>query len=69
MKWIFLLLPFWLSAQQRAPLDGNFRFNDGVYLTHAALLKNQPDIDWSEIDGEMVQLAEDFRGAGGRLRV
>ncbi len=61
MKWIFLLLPLWLNAQQRAPLDGNFRFNDGVYLTHAALLNNRPDVDWSDIDGEMVQLTEDHR--------
>ncbi len=61
MKWILLLLPLWLTAQSRVPVNENFRFTDGVYLSHAALLSNRPDVDWSGIDGEMVQLAEDFR--------
>ncbi len=61
MKWILLLLPLSLTAQHRVPVDENFRFTDGVYLSHAALLNNRPDVSWSDIDGEMVQLAEDFR--------
>lgn len=60
MRYLLLLLPFWLGAQSRN-LDEDFRFRDGVYLTHAALLANTPDVAWSEITGEMVQLTEDYR--------
>lgn len=41
--------------------DEDYRFSEGVYLSHAALLANQPDLDWESIDGEMVQLPEDYR--------
>ncbi len=61
MRWIIILLPFWLSAQRQAPLDADFRFRDGVYLSNESLLANDPDVEWSEISGEMVQLPEDFR--------
>jgi hypothetical protein len=41
--------------------DEDYRFTEGVYFSHAALLANQPDLDWESIDGEMVQLPEDYR--------
>ena len=61
MRWILLLLPLWLSAQQPAVYDADFRFADGVYLSSESVLDNTPDIPWSEISGEMVQLPEDHR--------
>ena len=61
MKWIFCLLPWLLAAQTPEPFGPDYRFADGVYLSHAALLAGAPDINWSEIAGEMVQLAEDHR--------
>ncbi len=61
MKWIPCLLPWLLAAQSPEPFGPDSRFADGVYLTHAALLANQPDVEWSDISGEMVQLAEDQR--------
>ncbi|MGB3798218.1 MAG: hypothetical protein WA952_00305 [Lewinella sp.] len=61
MRWILFLLPFWLTAQRSAPLNADFRFQDGVYFTAEALLANEPDVQWGEIAGEMVQLPEDFR--------
>lgn len=48
-----------LPAQQT--FDAAFRFPEGVYLSHAALLACEPDLQWEAIDGEMVQLPEDFR--------
>ncbi|MFT6000620.1 MAG: hypothetical protein ACI81P_003083 [Neolewinella sp.] len=45
----------------QGPFDVDYRFPEGVYLSHAALLANQPDLEWESIDGEMVQLPEDFR--------
>lgn len=41
--------------------NAEYRFPEGVYLSHAALLANQPDLEWESIAGEMVQLPEDFR--------
>ena len=61
MRWILLLLPLWMAAQQRSPLDADFRFRDGVYFTPEALMANQPDVEWGDIAGEMVQLPEDYR--------
>ncbi|WP_146088840.1 hypothetical protein [Neolewinella xylanilytica] len=61
MRWFLLLFPLWLTAQREVPLDADFRFHDGVYFTPEALLANEPDADWSDISGEMVQLPEDFR--------
>ncbi len=64
----FLLLLFFtiscvnLSAQaDSARFDANFRFVEGIYFSHASLLANQPDLGWEAIDGEMVQLPEDFK--------
>ena len=57
-----LLLPSLpLSAQDSIAFNADFRFADGVYLSHASLLTNQPDLSWEAIDGEMVQLPEDYR--------
>lgn len=61
MRYLLLLFPLWIGAQTSRTLDANFRFRDGVYLSHQALLNNTPDAPWSEITGEMVQLSEDFR--------
>ena len=61
MRWILFLLPLWMAAQQRTPLDADFRFRDGVYFTAEALVANQPDAEWGDIAGEMVQLPEDYR--------
>ena len=55
------MLPLCLSAQRPAVYDADFRFADGVYLSAASLLANTPDVPWSEITGEMVQLPEDHR--------
>jgi len=44
-----------------ATFNADFRFVDGVYFSHDALLANQPDLSWEDIDGEMVQLPEDYR--------
>lgn len=50
------------SAQaDSAVFNADFRFADGVYFSHDALLANQPDLSWEDIDGEMVQLPEDYR--------
>lgn len=51
-----------LSAQaDSARFDADFRFVEGIYFSHASLLANQPDLGWEAIDGEMVQLPEDFK--------
>ena len=55
------MLPLWLTAQRPAVYDADFRFADGVYLSPGAVLANTPDLLWSEITGEMVQLPEDHR--------
>lgn len=56
---IFFLYVTLLSAQET--FNANFRFLEGVYLSHASLLANEPDLEWEAIDGEMVQLPEDYR--------
>ncbi|MBB4078117.1 hypothetical protein GGR28_000718 [Lewinella aquimaris] len=61
MKWILFLFPLWLGAQQSRVFDADFRFSEGIYLSQDALLANTPDVSWSQITGEMVQLAEDYR--------
>ncbi|NJB85291.1 hypothetical protein GGR26_001036 [Lewinella marina] len=61
MRWILLLLPCFLAGQSERPLDAAFRFADGVYLSHATLLANAPEIGWADVGGEMVQLPEDHR--------
>ncbi|WP_020569929.1 hypothetical protein [Neolewinella persica] len=45
----------------QATFNSDYSFPEGVYLSHASLLANQPDLEWESIDGEMVQLPEDFR--------
>ncbi len=54
-----LLTASGLTAQ--AAFNAEYRFPEGVYLSHAALLANEPDLEWEAIAGEMVQLPEDFR--------
>jgi hypothetical protein len=58
MRWLLLILPFSLFGQSVPKV---FSFADGVYLSHAALLANQPDTDWGQVAGEMVQLTGDYR--------
>lgn len=59
---LVFLLAANLSAQtDSAAFNADFRFTDGVYFSHAALLANQPDLGWESIDGEMVQLPDDYR--------
>lgn len=60
---IFLyLIGLPLAGQADSALfNADFRFADGVYFSHAALVANQPDLGWEAIDGEMVQLPEDYR--------
>lgn len=56
------ILPLGLTGQlDSAVFNADFRFVDGVYFSHAALVANQPDLGWEAIDGEMVQLPEDYR--------
>lgn len=59
---LLLVIPSFLAAQQdSAVFNADFKFADGVYFSHEALLANQPDLGWEDIDGEMVQLPEDYR--------
>ncbi|CAH1000228.1 hypothetical protein LEM8419_01377 [Neolewinella maritima] len=55
-----LLLPVLLFAQDRV-FTADLRFADGVYLDNDALLANTPDLSWDNIEGEMVQLPDDYR--------
>ncbi len=59
LQLIFLLTTASLFAQ--SPFNAEYRFPEGVYLSHASLLAAEPDLEWEAIDGEMVQLPEDFR--------
>ena len=56
---LFLLTTTYLAAQTL--FNADYRFPEGVYLSHDALLAAEPDLEWEAIDGEMVQLPEDFR--------
>lgn len=59
---IFLAFPLCVVAQQdSAFFNADFKFTDGVYFSHESLLANQPDLNWQDIDGEMVQLTGDYR--------
>lgn len=61
---LILLIQLFLTAYllpAQAEFDADYRFPEGVYLSHASLLANEPDLKWEAIDGEMVQLPEDFR--------
>ena len=61
LRYLLFLLPLWGSGQEAIIFDDAFRFQDGLYLSHASLLANTPDVPWAEVAGEMVQLAEDYR--------
>jgi hypothetical protein len=50
-----------LGQSDSLVFDADFKFGEGVYFSHAALLANRPDLPWEAIDGEMVQLPEDYR--------
>jgi len=56
---LFTLFVTGIFAQE--VFNADFRFPEGVYLSHASLLANEPDLKWEAIDGEMVQLPEDYR--------
>jgi hypothetical protein len=58
MRWLLLFLPLTAFGQTQVP---TFRFAEGVYWSHDALLANQPDVRWERVEGEMVQLTADFR--------
>lgn len=61
ITWLLLLLPLALCGQTQRPFDAAYRFADGVYLSNDALLANRPDATWEGIQGEMVQLTDDYR--------
>jgi hypothetical protein len=54
-------LTFSAVVAGQTTFEEDYRCSEGVYLSHAALLANQPDLDWESIGGEMVQLPEDYR--------
>ncbi|MEM9928770.1 MAG: hypothetical protein AAF840_03025 [Bacteroidota bacterium] len=58
---VFPLILFWHLALGQTVFDANYRFAEGVYLSHASLLANKPDLNWEAIAGEMVQLPDDYR--------
>lgn len=57
----FLLLLNVATLPAQSTFDDDYRFPEGIYLSHDALLAAEPDLEWEAIDGEMVQLPEDFR--------
>lgn len=61
MRWLLLFFPLALIGQTGRPLDAAYRFADGVYFSNEALLTNQPDVSWEAVEGEMVQLPDDYR--------
>lgn len=59
---LLLLLPLGLRAQyELRSFNADYVFEEGVYLSHASWLANSPDLRWDDIEGEMVQLPEDYR--------
>lgn len=57
-------------AQVRAVVfNADYIFQEGVYLTHESWLANRPDFRWEDIEGEMVQLPEDYRVQVGGMRL
>lgn len=56
-----LFLTLAAAPTDSIPFSADYRFAEGVYLSHTSLLANEPDLGWEAIDGEMVQLPEDFR--------
>lgn len=66
MRVVFILLlsTFFtaLTAQYEVRIfNADYKFAEGIYFSHASWLANTPDLTWEEIDGEMVQLPEDYR--------
>lgn len=51
-----------VAAQFEAVIfNAEYTFKEGVYLSHESWVANEPDYSWEEVDGEMVQLPEDYR--------
>ncbi len=51
-----------LVAQEQATFfNGDYHCAEGIYLTREAFIANTPDYSWEAVDGEMVQLPEDYR--------
>lgn len=74
MKWTpIICLLFSLNglfAQYEGVIfNADYTFAEGVYLSHASWIANQPDFTWEEIEGEMVQLPEDYRVQIDRMRL
>jgi len=62
---LLFCLPFLFAAVgslfAQANFGADYRFAEGVYLSHESLLADEPDLKWEAIAGEMVQLPETFR--------
>lgn len=59
---LFLLVPYLANAQYAARIfNADYQFKEGVFLSHSSWLANEPDLSWEQIEGEMVQLPEDYR--------
>jgi hypothetical protein len=55
------MAPALLAAQRDSlPLNRDFRFADGLYLSFEALRNNQPDLRTEVLDGRMVALPEEY---------
>lgn len=50
-----------LFGYGQQPFSADYQLPEGVYLSHSAFLAAQPDLGWESIDGEMVQMPEDFK--------
>lgn len=57
----WLLLSLCWSAAIGAQSEEDARFPEGIYFSHSSLLAGTPELRWSDIEGEMIQLPEDFR--------
>ncbi|MEQ8706885.1 MAG: hypothetical protein RIC19_23335 [Phaeodactylibacter sp.] len=65
----FFFLPLWLGAQaDSAQLKAAFRFQDGVYLSIAALQANQPDFQWKALQAKLAANAESYRAQAEYIR-
>ncbi|NJC25334.1 hypothetical protein [Neolewinella antarctica] len=49
------------SLDAQTVFNAEYKLPDGIYFSHAAVLAAQPDLGWEAIDGEMVQMPEDFK--------
>lgn len=52
--WISLATTAQDSSPNRMPLNNDFLFTDGFYLSAQAFLKNDPEIDWDQLGGDLV---------------